>query len=278
MTYPPFAWPPIASGNNAAAPTAAIVGADIAPLHWWLASQVTISGGLVDSLNDQGSSPLNFTQVGAARAPIVVDANGNPYLALDGVADFYQSGLISSYNYLHNGSPFTVAMVIDRTALITANEVLIDNCNFSSGGTGIALFQSFTSATVQGIRNFVANGSAGLSPIGTTSLVPYTAITMIVLRFNGDNTNATSGTGNTTLPIDMVLRRRGQLVATSARNANAFSVLNATQVLTLGRQSNAAAAFSAARRYEMIIDNKAWSDRQVALYEDYARNLYRIAA
>lgn len=281
MTVPPFGvWPPVVIPTPTppgppAPPTFAEVLAAIAPLHWWLATQTTESGGLVDSLNDQGSSPLNFAQAGAARAPLALDGNGNPYLALDGAADFYQAGAAADWAFLNNGSACTLAIAYHRAALIVADEVLLDCANFTSNNIGLTFFLDFVSAAVQGIRSFVGNGSGGLSPIGCTSLVPSTALTTAVQRFSGDNTNA-SGSGATPLPIDMVLRRKGLLVCTSSRNANTFNTANPSFTLTLGRQANAAGAFSAARIYEIVIDNKAWSDRQVLMWEDYARNAYSI--
>ena len=270
---PPFSWPP----NPPALPAGAFsVASEISPIHRYLASVVTESGGLVDSLNDQGTAPLNFTQVGAARAPRALDTAGRPYLALDGVADFYQAGAVADWAFLNNGAPFTIAIAYHRTALIIANEVLLDSCNFTAANIGHSVFLAFVSAAVQGVRSFVANGAAGNSPLGCTSLVPSTTLNCIVQRFSGDNTN-TSGTGATPLPVDMVLRRKGLLVGTSARNANTFNVANPSFTLTLGRQANAAAAFSAARIYEICIDNKAWSDRQVLGWESNARSAYGIA-
>lgn len=255
--------------------TSFTIASDINPLHWWRADNTVQSGGLVDTIVDNGSSPLNFTQTGAARAPTAVDGNSKTYLALDGANDFYQSGAVSDWKYLNDGSPFTIAIIYHRNALITAPEMLLDTTNFTSGSTGFCMFLDFVSSTVQGIRCFVSNGVGGTSPIGATSRVPSTSLTCLVVRYFGDSTNH-SAPGFVNLPIDLMLRRHGALVATCAKNANTFNNISPSFTMTLGRQSNSAGAFTSARIYETLIDNKAWSDRQILGFETYARTTYSV--
>jgi hypothetical protein len=252
------------------------VATDIAPMHWWLASINSQTSGLVDSLTDQGSTPRNFTQSGTPRSPVATDGNGKTYLALDGSNDYYQAGAVADWKFLSDGSAFTIAMVYHRTALITGTETLLDTTDTTSTQTGLTLFLDYNTSTSQGVRSFIGASSAGNSPLGCTSRVPDTNLTTVLWRFYGNNTNA-SGTGATPTPVDSHLRRRGIVVSTSAVNANPFANTNPSYTLTLGRRSNTSGFFCAARVYEIVIDNKAWSDRQVLGYEAYAQSTYLIS-
>lgn len=276
---------PVAEGEVLALVDGVLVGAtlpapfsvadDIAPMHWWRASDVLESGGFVDALVDQGSLPIDFTSTGAARAPVNVDADGNAYLALDGVASFYTSGGAPDWTFLSDGSPFTIAVVCHRTALITRNEVLLDTVNLSLSDTGIALYLEYASASVQGVKFFV--GAPGPKiPISAISRVPDLEKTCLVLRQSGTHTDVTTGS-HTPIAVDLILRRRGADICIAAKSDIDYSTASPAGPLTLGRQTAAAAGFSAARIYEIIVDDKPWSDRQIHGFENYVRMTRNLA-
>lgn len=254
------------------------VSTDIAPLHWWLASQTTQSGGLVDSLNDQGSSVINFTQTGAARSPTTTDGNGKTYLALDGTADFYQAGVVSDWKFLNDGSDFTVGIVYHRTAAITGFETIIDSANATSASTGFNLDLAFSSSTVQGPYCYIdTGGGAGTQAAYVGYVKLDTNLTMLVIRHTNVGTPFTSG-GVTPLPKKTLeMRRRGKVVS-DKDTSTGYNNANPSFTLTIGRRASTAGQFSAARIYEIIVDNKYWSDNQTLGYEAYAKSTYLISA
>lgn len=251
------------------------IATDIAPLHWYLGSQTTRSGGLVDSINDQGSLAKNFTQSGAPRCPVAVDGNGKTYLAPDGAADFYTAGAVADWAFLNNGAPWTIALVYQRAVIASALESILDTTDHTTGSTGIGLLYSFTSAAIQGPQFLMTSGAAGSSPVVAQSLLPSTALTVLILRFSGDNSQISAGGITPTAP-DLQMRRQAALV-NFCNKKNVYNVANPSFNMTLFRRANTADRFGAVRLYDMIIDNKAWSDRQVAGYEEYARTNYFVA-
>lgn len=253
------------------------VASDIAPLHWWQASQNTQTSGLVDSLNDQGSSPLNFTQTGTPRSPVGTDGNGKTYLALDGSADYYQAGAASDWKYLNDGSEWTIAIVYHRTALITGFEVLLDTTNETSASTGMALVMAYSSSTVQGPYCYVSTGGgSSTQAIYTGTTVADTSLAVLVVRnFGKKNNNFGTGGITPTAYQAMTMRKRGRSVSENT-TPGGYSNTNPSFTLTLGRRASTSGEFSGMRFYEAIVDNKCWSDRQTLGYEDYARSTYSI--
>lgn len=246
---------------------------EIAPLHWWRAANNTQTGGLVDSLIDQGSSPKNFVQTGAARAPVATDADGKTYLALDGAADFYQAGVAADWKFLNDGTPFTVAIIYHHPALLLANEVLLGTSDAGAAPSFSAQL-SFTSATEQGCQMFVLRTVAP-GAVGCYSSIPETTKASLVARCVGNHIGTTAG-GAVFRPVDFIMRRKGILLGECTRGAS-FDNINPPGTMTLGRRSASAAVFTSARVYEVIVDNKAWSDRQLLGYESYARTTYTLA-
>ena len=252
----------LSGGEGSAAPFD--VATDIDPLHWYLATQVTESGGLVDSLNDQGNAPVNFVQVGAARAPIAIDGDGDAYLAFDGAADYYTAGVAADWAFISNGGPFTIAFVVHRpTPPGGGGQTLLDSCGGASANVGMSLY-NFTAPSSY-YYFVVANGSG--FPLQMNSAPITTEKQVVVLRHTG--TQAPSPIG-----VDAVFRRQGCQVGQCIRGP-AFVPSNPTYTLNLGR-SGAGGSFYPGRVYELSLDDKAWSDRQVMGYEDYARQRYSV--
>ena len=251
------------------------VATDINPAHWYRGDNTSQSGGLVDTILDAGSVAKNFTQTGAARCPTAVDGAGKTYLAPDGVTDFYTAGALADWKFLNDGSPWTVALVYHRTAGIVGQESLIDNTDHSTGGTGFSIFQLFASATVQGPALLVTSSVGGAAPLTVESLTLSTALSVLIVRHTGDNTSNANG-GISPTPVDAVMRRMGALVSLCSRK-NTFASTNPSYPMTLFRRANTADRFTSSRFYDLVIDNKAWSDRQVFGYEAYAKAQYGVA-
>lgn len=264
---------------SALVPGAFSIATDIAPLHWWNANTTAQSGGLVDSITDVGSSPKDFTQSGAARAPTAVDGNGNTYLALDGVADFYQAGVAADWAFMSNGTSSTIALVYHQTVAAGAQQTLLDTCNSSSLSNGAVLMMRYTGASNWGPAWATAHGVVGESASALQNLNPFLNKQVLVLRNEyGDAQGAGSPQGdNVPLQYDADLRLGGRLRSWDQRNSHVHAS-TASFPLTLGRRSSTAALFSPARIYEIIIDNKAWSDRQVIGFENYVRATYGLTS
>lgn len=259
---------PVDAVARAAAANAGLIVplTDIAPLHYYRGSGTVQSGGLVDQFTDVGSSPKHFTQSGAARCPTGVDGNGKIYLAPDGAADCMQAGAQADWKFLHNGGPFTVAMVYHRTAVQSAREVVLDSCQAQSGGTGFTLELARSSATDQGPVSYFANGSVKLVAVAARGV--NTSLSVLIVRYSGIH-----GTDDNSLGADAQIRLNGLLAATRAA-VGTPSVANPTGVLTLFATTVALGTNSAVRLYELLIHNAAISDRLALGYENYARLNY----
>jgi hypothetical protein len=251
------------------------VANNIAPAHWWRADNTIQTTGLVDTIVDNGTLPVHFTQSGAARCPTAVDGLGNTYLAPDGAVDFYTAGSVSDWKFLNDGSPWTFAIVYNRNAATAAQETFLDTCDGSTGSTGFSSFILFTSATVQGPVVLITNSTAGQAPLTVESLVLSTNLSVLIVRFTGDN-SATPVGSITPNPVDVIMRRMGVL-ASFCNKKNAFNNANPSFNMTLFRRAGTADRFTTARTYEFILDNKAWNDNQVQGFEEYARARYGVA-
>lgn len=264
---------------------------DSAPLHWWLASNNTQTGGLVDSLNDLGSSPKNFAQAGAARAPIATDGDGLQYLALDGAVDFYQAGAVADWKFLsYINEPlvsrgFTIAMIFNRTVAFTAEEMLLDTCNAASASIGFCIRHMTDGVgagqAMTGPGFFIGNG-AGASSLGMVSRGrPYLTKEVLVIRFSNENGGSGGtldpGGANAPTAMDGIMRRNGSTRSFTRHGGSADSTTNPSFVLTLGRRASTADRFSAARLYEILMWDYPLSDRQVAAYEERARVVFKIS-
>lgn len=252
------------------------VATDIAPLHRYMASHVSQSGGLVDRILDQGGTAIDWVQTLAARCPVVNDGFGIPYLAPDGSVDFYTAGVAANWTFLSDGTQWTIAVVSHDPSTLAATQVLLDDCDGTTANRGIHLANAFISSTQQGPNLLVLNAGGGSGGVLTAgSLVPNTNRKVEIFRHCGDVQQFTSG-AITPISLDLQLRTQGALVS-SCNKKNNFSSTAPPATLTLFRRAITADRFSAKRVYELVIDNKAWSDRQIRGFEEYARTAYNIA-
>lgn len=247
------------------------VAVDINPLHWWRGDNTVQTGGLVDTIVDNGSSPKNFTQTGAARSPTAVDGNGQTYLALDGVADFYQAGAVADWKFLNDGSPWTVALIFQRTAAIVAIEALIDTTDLTTNSTGMFAALNIVSG-VQGPQAAITKSSPTNYVQVLNSFILDTTLQVVLIRHKGQSIAVSAGV--TDIPVDIRMSRNGFEVSTCTNNTtpSPYANTNPSFTLTLGRRSSTAGSFSAARIYDVIVDNKCWSHRMQLGFENYAHS------
>jgi len=252
------------------------VAADINPFHWYRGDNTSQSGGLVDTIIDAGSSAKNFTQSGTPRCPTATDGNGKIYLAPDGLNDYYQAGVAADWKFLNDGSPFTICAVLQRAALISANEYLIDDTDGATASTGLFVLQSYASAAKQGWEAAMTYSSSANFQIVTNSFVPNTAIEVLIVRFKGANYAISASV--VSVPVDMIMRRQGAIVSYGALPSSpSYANTSPSFTLTLFRRASTNGGFSACRLYDLIIHNACLSDRQVTGYENYARTQYGVA-
>lgn len=243
----------------------------INPRNYWRASGTGQTGGFVDSITDIGRvGGKNFTQTGTARCATATDGNGHTYLAPNGTSQYYQAGTNADWKFLHNGSAFTIAIVLQRTAAVTAAEWLLDTCNGTSLSTGISLSLDFTSSTVQGPFARVGRSATSNFSVLTNHYVPDTNIGLLVIRHQGPGQVVTVTASST--PVDMTMRRNGRIVS-QCSGQGVYDTGNSAGALTLFAKSNAS-GFTAARVYEIWVDDSSVSDRLIQSYEGWANTNY----
>lgn len=253
---------------------AASVGSAINPLHWWRADNTLQSGGLVDTITDNGSSPKNFTQTGVPRAPTATDGNGQVYLALDGTADYYVAGAVADWAFLSNGTPSTIALIIARPSLATIDETIMGGFAFDPTKIGTELLWSFASAAVQGPSFAIAGAVSANYVLFCEDRALNQAVQVLIIRNAGNGLDLRVLGGCTSGANGIQMRRNGALRTTSYRNASAaFSASNPTYTLSLGARNAAGTVtqYTKTRIYDVVCDNKVWSDDQCLLFEAYAR-------
>ena len=270
---------PVLWNVNASIPVAADITTKLAPLHWWRADNTVQTGGLVDTIVDNGSVAKDFTQTGAARCPTAVDGNGNTYLAFDGVTDFYTAGVAADWTFMHTATnESTIALILHQPSALAAGASMLD-----TGGDGdvtkigMTLGWTFASAASQGM--FYSQQAAVASNY-ITNLVdrnPRYVKRVWILRAGGGG--ALSGTtGNVTSNLYAAqFNDTGTPRAWCAKGTAAQSSASPSFTLTLGAGSGGTSAKSPARIYEVVVDNKLWTDEQVAFFEAYAGAKYGFA-
>lgn len=253
------------------------VSTGIAPLHWWRADNTVQTGGLVDTIVDNGSSPKNFTQTSTARCPTAVDSNGNTYLDFDGTADYYTAGVAADWAFSSNGGPCTVAVVMSRSVLATASQYIVGTGGADSTLVGFDVWLTYTSATAQGPAAAWSKGTNAQFVVYGSELSVVANMQVWIFRIVGTGSLSSSLGGVTTQPASLTMRRNGVQLQFSPRNPNhTYVSSNPNNTLHMGRQAGGG-AFWRGPVYEVIVDNKIWTDEQCIAYESYAANRYVIS-
>lgn len=230
----------------------------IAPTHWWRADNVVTSGGLVDTIVDNGSGAKNFTQSGAARCAVATDSDGKVYLAPDGSADYYQAGVASDWRFLHNGDPYLVwAVVHFPDVAASAYRAILSTANATSD-TGFMLQYTYSgTSTWRGPDWYMCRGALGAPLMRAWSLLPPVNQKKLIMMWNpgyGNSTAPTSPSGG--MSSQTTLYQYGHPVAHGAWSASAPSTGDPTSTLTLFRAGPSATAFSNSRLYDLGIVRK----------------------
>lgn len=237
----------------------------INPRHYWRASNVTQSGGLVDTIVDFGRvGGKDFAQSGAARCPVATDGNGHVYLAPDGTTDYYQAGAKTDWKFLHNGAAWTAAFVLSPTTLVS-EVVVLDTSNDS--GVGL-LVTANVSLGFGGFRaDIEAAGGSVICNVSARTLPPAPGLTLLVLRFAGKLT------GNIGTMRTLSLLQNGGELAFSGLSGT-YDTGNSNGPLTLFRHAVSSSEFFGGKLYELWVDDTYVSDRKLAEYTKYAANAY----
>jgi hypothetical protein len=252
-------------------PTEAAIVAQLAPLHWWNANHTVITGGLVDTITDIGSSPKNFTQVGAARAAVGVDGSGQNYLNFAG-AQYYQAGVAADWTFASNGTACTYAYIFSRTALATTFELIFGTAANDTTKIGFDATWGFASASDQGPYFSVVGGTLNSYVTYTeTAILGLNTIVAVIVRTFGNTPPPRTSNGVANTPIAVHQSANGQPRSWAPKNL-AYNAGPAANTLTLGRRADLAAGqFLNARMYDVLIHNNAWSDAECDVFLQYAR-------
>lgn len=257
---------------------------EIAPEFWWLAepAHCVESGGLVDRLVNAGSggATADFEQVGAARAPLATDGDGNTYLALDGVADYYQSVAAGAlWQFLCDG-PFTIFVVLQRTSPGPGGgEAILDLINGATAGAGILLAWAVAANPESGSYGpfcTICQANPGTAIATAYSTAPR-LVQKEVWSIGYGGRDGVPGPAAQAHSIDLWVRRLGSPVAFSQRGAILANGAGVSNKLSLGRYTTVASSFTNSRIYEILIVPRLLSDRLVFGFEDYARLKYEIS-
>jgi hypothetical protein len=249
------------------------ISTSIAPLHWWRADNTVQTGGLVDTIVDNGTSPINFTQTGAARCPVATDGLSHDYLAFDGAADYYLAGVASNWAFMSDGTTNTLALIFAQPTIAGADQTLIATAGFDPSKIGFELIWSVVSSTQQGPSYAVSRASSPNYVLFVEDRSLYQPIQVFILRNVGAGLELRNLGGCTSGANTVQVRRNGVMRTTSYRNASfGFNSAAPSHTLSLGaRNTGAQTQFSSARIYDVVLDNKVWSDDQCLVFERYAR-------
>jgi hypothetical protein len=255
----------------------------LAPLHWWKASNNSQTGGLVDSVTDTGSSPKNFTATGANRAATGTDANGLTYLALSG--SLYQAGAAADWAFMSNGSPWTMMVVINKTAFTSGVfEAFLATMTYSSSGHGLR-FSLVANTNLPGPTP-IAGWEMSIHNGGGIIVSPYlrnpapTGVQVACWQYSGygvasQTSEFTSITGTSVMRA-LRLNLNGEYV-TATGDSNAARATTPDTALTLGAFGSGSGFTKATVRfYELMLLNRTVSDQQVQQYAAYAAATYGI--
>jgi hypothetical protein len=236
----------IGNGGVGAAPPddfATIFGANY--LFDWnpdVSASVSVTGSAVDSIASVGLNTAAFTQTGAARPQLVTNQiNGKPVIRFDGATSFMQIAASTAlFNFLHNATGGTV-IVVSKINLANSevNMTLLVN---NGGGTPVVgfsiLYDDRSSVSRQDvIINSITRGVSGAATSFNVTSNDY----FDTLQFNSlinisDPANATAADRSS------LILNGGAAVKNNVLT-NAPSSANATDNMTLGRNSSTATAF-----------------------------------
>jgi hypothetical protein len=278
---------PVLWNVNASIPVAADITTKLKPLHWWRADNMTIAGSKISDVIDNGTSPKNLSQATVANQGVAgTNGNGNAYLQLSAAGTtFYQAGVPADWTFMHDTTPSTFIMISERTAPATSYE---DWFNTASGDNALRGFglQWDWSATEQGPQYAVDTGVGGAGTGYATYLRDASSagggalgIQTLIIRYASQlGQNAVAG-GATSQNTVSTMRRFGVIRAFNNQNNQTRATAAPNFTLTLGVYANLPAGINRyfnGRIYEILLDNRQWSDEEVLFYESYVSAKYGV--
>jgi hypothetical protein len=276
-------------------PSSWSVATNLNPKHWWRADNTVQTGGLVDSIADNGTGGRPFAQAGAARAPIAVDGDGKTYLALDGVADFYIAGSAADWTWLHNGSKMWTLFVVMQPPTISAagtHQSILATMNYSSSGIGMFVAIGENGGDAAGFpanwynEAAIYGGGARQSSIWNQSQQDTRkgVFTFRSLAYNSQ----VAGVDFTSLGAEFQTNRqartlqiwKGDQVVTSSRSPSSgassyFNQANPAGALRLSGFTDGP-RLTGAKVYEILLADRVFSERDTRNYIYYAETKYNL--
>jgi hypothetical protein len=257
------------------------VASNINPRHWWRANNVVATGGLADTIVDNGRIPKNFTASGTLRAAVAVDGNGKTNLDFNG-AQCYAAGVVADWPFLHNGVPWTLLMVCTGVpAALSSPRYILSTGGDDGANTGIVVQWSKIAGvnmtlSALFLRNVMGAMYADKSydPKLRVMAVRHAGYTATEAPNNGWFTSGW-GLNTSNRAPSLWLRDRGMERA-AANYVNAYVTGNPTTTLLLGAGFATGQYGMDANVYEVLIEDRLLSEADVLAYEAYARAQYAV--
>lgn len=210
----------------------------IAGIKLWLdgadTSSITLNGSNVAEWRDKSGNNTHATQFTAASQPAFISSGLNSR----GVVEFDANEALTwvsstaTFNYLHNATGGTIAMVLqpDSTSDPNAIRYILTNSQTSTAQTGIGVFFD-DRASVSRNNGLVIAVNRGVSGQGTSSAITNNALpaanSYAILAIAFDNANATAASR-------IVARVNGAAITTGNTLTNAAATGNASTNMFLG--------------------------------------------
>ncbi len=262
------------------------VETEINPLHLYRpiddATHTVLSGGKVDTLKDIGRSEtaLNLQQTTDSLrfTQGTNGTTGQQFMSGDGTHKMVDVvGTVADWDFtckLANGDGCTLACIVNVTGSSPFNAVMTTNNTLSGGSsaTGFYLFANGTATT----RGLVFNGVSGQGAIecvpdaATAGAIPDTYV--IIFRYRRSDFIATLSEDR----VEGEIRSNGVSLYLNLPRANAFNdSTSPTSVLQVGEQEATTPDVGMVGEiYEIVLDDRWWSDELVRRYEARAVSNY----
>lgn len=256
--------------------------AELAPTHIWRASNVTLSGGNIDTFTDLGSIPKNFVFTGGSRAVPGVDGNGKDYAQFSSAT--YTAGVIADWNFLHQAiSSWTLLYVMSYPSVLanSTQATLLATNAFSSGGAGITLQASRQDITAisateptGGMQFATFPGQktrVGTQRVGSVTALAAYAVVFKAVAFNANMGGFTSVTSGSPFWVSSMLAsyRNSQMLLFNQGDGGPNAPVTQAGVAantTLQLGSNNGNAFFGGRLYELVVVPRACDDFEIKQY------------
>ncbi len=255
------------------------VEVDIDPLHFYRpiddATHTVLSGGNVDTLKDIGRSAtaLNLQQTtDSLRFTHGIDGTTGQHFMSSSDGTHKMSdviGTVADWDFagrMFDGDGCTVACIVKSTAASTFGVVMNTNSTLSvSGNNGFYLIVNSSAGTRGLVFNFTSSTPIQCLPTAAAAgSVPSTYV--VIFRFRRLDPIVSEDL------TEGEIRSNGVSIAHQTPRANPFDdTRSPTNVLQVG-EADAAGNGIIGEIYELVLDDRWWSDELVRRYEKRAVN------